>query len=264
MEKTHSNKINIPHLSPSTVNSWIENKYGFYNSKVLKKPFIGSAAMSRGKAIEFAINEWLKGVVQPAQLQRVAESNFIEECKESNVDINEVLAMKPSIAGLIEVAYKVYSEILPTGYLSQIKININLPGVQRSIIGYMDYHKPSVLTRDCKVVNRTPPKLSQGYVLQGSVYRYATTVNTVFDFFVDNKKPIHKCIELSDEEYAHGISYLTKACIALEELEECTDPERVMHLMSFPNLDAMWNEADVKEACDAWEIVYPPFKKKDD
>lgn len=263
MNKTHSNNINLPHLSPSTVNSWIENKYGFYNSKVKRMPFIGNAAMSRGKAIEFAINEWLAGNIQPSGLKQTAESNFQEECINANVDINDILAMKPSIAGLIDVAYNTYSIILPTGYLSQLKININLPSVQRTVVGYMDYHKPSVLTRDCKVVGRTPSKLSQGYIIQGSVYRYATTVNTVFDFFVDNKKPIHKELALTDEEYKHGISYLTKACIALEELEECEDPARVMHLMSFPNLDAMWNTDEVKEACDAWEIVYPPMKEKD-
>ena len=137
---------------------------------------------------------------------------------------------------------------------TQHKISVKLDGVERDVIGYLDFYQEGIRVRDSKVVSRSPSKLSQDYILQGSLYRKATGCEVVFDFFVDNKKPIHKPIILSDDEYIFGISYMTVAAKVLEELEVCDNPKRIIELMSFPNLDNLWTHADKVVAAKQWGI----------
>lgn len=251
---THTNGINLPHLSVSTINSWLDNKYSFYQSKVLGKRFVGNAATVRGQAVEESINLWIdhgNEDVRTTSLQVFDEKISQIEPKINPISYKDV---RDSIPGLAELALATYKQKFEGHhYRTQTKITARLEGVEREIIGYLDFYAHMV--RDCKVTSKTPSKLKQGYVLQGALYRLATGSEVAFDFFVDNKKPSYKEIALSDEEYEFGINYLTKAAKALEELESCDDPKRVMELMSFPNLESFWNYDDKKAAAKSIGII---------
>jgi hypothetical protein len=249
----HSNGIRIPHLSASTVNSFIQDRFGFYQSKVLGAPFTGNQYTCRGTAVEGAVNRWIETGCE--KFEDNALAIFHEEFKKTGMhplEAEDVLETIPKLARLAGNFYM--DEFATTKAVTQHKINVNLEGVKRPIIGYLDFYQPSLRVRDSKVVSKTPSKLSQPYVLQGALYNLATGLPVVFDFFVPNQKASHKPILLTDEDIEFGISYLTAAAKAIEELEQCDNPKRVMELMSFPNLDAFYNVKDKRKAANAWGI----------
>lgn len=252
----HTNGIHIPHLSASTINSFINDRFGFYQSKVMKAPFKGNQYTSRGTAVEHAVNCWIENPsLSDEILIKLCEEKFDEELSKTNVSKFTAEEIRESLPPLVKVALGFYKkEFESIKAETQHKFEYKLDGVTRPIIGYLDFYQPKVKVRDSKVVSKTPSKLSQAYILQGSLYRAAKEVGVCFDFFIPNKTAVHKSIELSDDEFIFGMSYLTRAAQVIEELETCDNPKRVMELMSFPNLDNFYNYEDRKEAAKIWGI----------
>lgn len=253
-ELQHSNGIYIPHLSASTINSFITDRFGFYQSKVKRAPFSGNQYTVRGQAVEGAINEWLeKG---DDNVRATALRLFDEKITETGLHKIVYEDVRDTVEDLADLAFGVYqNEFSGKNVVTQHKISCeNLPGVSRPIIGYLDFYLPEVVIRDSKVSNKTPSKLSQSYIIQGAFYKHTTGLDVVFDFFVPNKKPTYKDIWLTDENFKHGLSYMTQAAKVIEEIETCDDPKRLMELMSFPNIDALYNDKDKKKAAELWEI----------
>jgi len=251
---THTNGIKLPHLSASTISSFIGSRFGFYQSKVMNKPFEGNQFTSRGKAVEGAINHWIE-TGDDDDLIKVSLDMYDEELSKSGISAIAGQEVRDTIPGLVNLAHKVYAEEFSKNKaVTQHKITGRLEGVKRDIIGYLDFFQPAIAVRDSKVVSKTPSKLSQAYVIQGAFYRNATGLPVVFDFFIPNKTPVHKAIMLSDDEYLFGISYMTAAAKVIEEIEECSDASRMMELMSFPDLDSMYSAKDKEVAAKAWGI----------
>ena len=254
-ELTHTNNIHIPHLSASTINSFIGSRYGFYQSKVKGAPFQGNQYTARGTAVEHAVNCWLETGNQDGIA--VALKKFDEEVARAGLSRMAVEDERETIPGLVELALNFYGEVFAKNKaITQHKIDVQLDGISRKVVGYLDFYQFELAVRDSKVVSKTPSKLSQAYVLQGALYRKATGLPVTFDFFIPNKKPVQKSITLSDDEYIFGLSYLTRAAQVIEEIESCESPSRLMELMSFPDLSSMYNEHEKKEAARIWNIKY--------
>lgn len=254
-ELTHTNGIFIPHLSASTVNSFIESRHNFYQSKVKSKPFSGSEHTARGTAVEHGVNVWLENPDEKDILKHALDK-YDDEIKRAGMSVIAGADFRETIKGLLDVALKFYqSEFGERKAITQHKFEYQLDGVNRKIVGYLDFLQFDHAVRDSKVSGKSPSKLKQAYVLQGALYRKALNLPVYFDFFVANKTPVHKAFVLTDDEYAFGISYLTAAAKCIEEIEECTCPTRMMELMSFPNLEAMWTTKDKKEAAEIWGIT---------
>ena len=252
---THSNGINIPHLSASTINSFISSRFGFYQSKVLGAPFQGNVYTSRGTAVEHAVNTWIENP-NLGNYVDVALEKYDSEIKRAGISKISGEDVRATIPGLVEVAFKFYTqEFAVDKAVTQYKFSCKLDGVKRDVIGYLDYLIPSIRIRDSKVTSKTPSQLSQAYILQGALYKKATGLDVYFDFFIPNKTPVHKPIKLTDDEYLFGISYLTRAAQVIEEIEECENPKRLMELMSFPSLDDFWTYEEKKVAADRWGIT---------
>lgn len=252
---THSNGINIPHLSASTINSFITNRNGFYQSKVKGKPFKGNVYTARGTAVEHCINMWVETGIEDAV--SVALSKYNEECDKAEIhkfdsDRADIAASVEKMAPFALGIFQGLSEDQkPT---TQYKFSTNLNGVKRPIIGYLDFLFEGKRVRDTKVVSKTPSSLKQDYQIQGALYKHAMQLPVTFDFIIPNKAPAHKAIELTDDEFLFGISYMTRAAQVIEEIEECENPTRMMELWSFPDLSAMFNQRDKDEACEIWNI----------
>jgi hypothetical protein len=256
-ELTHTNGINIPHLSASTINSFITSRFGFYQSKVLGSPFQGNQYTARGTAVEHGVNTWIENPgIDPKECYAYMFKKFDEEVERAGLSRMTVEEVRDSLEGLLAVALKFYMiEFKDRPAVTQHKFECNLEGVKRPIIGYLDYFQQDHAVRDSKVTSKTPSKLSQNYILQGALYRKAKKTNVYFDFFIPNKTPVHKPIVLTDDEFIFGISYLTRAAQVIEEIEECDNPKRMMELMSFPNLDDFWTFPEKKAAADKWDII---------
>lgn len=259
LDLIHSNGINMRTLSPSTINSFIERRGTWYRQKVEGMKFQPNPNMARGTAVEAAINHWIAGGEVSAMTQ-VAFNKFDQELEEwkktaSKGGMDKYVELKDSIPGLVEVAYKHYdTEFTMTKPMSQCQISCTLPGVQREIIGYLDYYRPKIMVNDCKVSAKTPSGLSQGYIIQGAIYQHATGCPVTFDFMVPNKTPISKSIMLTDEQFIFGLSYAAEAAKVLEALEICESPKEVMKLMAFPNLSSFFTHEEKAEAAAEYGI----------
>lgn len=254
MDFSFSNGIHIPHLSASTINSFITDRPRFYASKVLRDPFKGNVYSSRGTAVEHSINVWVETGFD--DVQKTALDKYDEELAKNNISPIVGEEIRETIPGLALLALETYKNLFSSGKpVTQKKIETTLPGVKRSIIGYLDFDLPKII-RDSKVVSKTPSKLSQSYILQGALYKHSEKKDVVFDFFVPNKKPVHKAIELTDDDLIFGLSYLTAAAKVIEEIEECGDIKRMMELcLSFPNIEALYNMPDKIAAAKKWDIA---------
>jgi hypothetical protein len=246
IELIHSNGIHLPHLSPSTINSFITDRFGFYKSKVLGAPFKGNGYTARGTAVEAGVNTLITGEGDPLE---VCNNTFKEELSKAGVSMLEVEYIYDSLPGLIDVAVDHFSAVFKNNDAkSQTFIEARLEGVERKVIGYLDFDMVNLIV-DCKVTSKSPSKLSQNYAIQGSVYRKATGKQVEFHFVVPNKKPVIKTIRLSDDEYSFYIAYATLAAQRIEAIERCECPKTMMNLiLSFPDLSAMWNDKDRNEA----------------
>jgi len=244
MQDNQFQGLELDHLSPSTVNSFIENKIQFVRNKVLKEPFKGNANMSRGSAIEHAVNEKFNGDKRAPELIAIERYKALQE--------NQGWADKPdveeTIAPIAKVAWPYYQKIADGKRPKmQQKLNFQSKHLQRPIIGFLDYMFPFGI-RDCKVVGRTPSKLKQSYVIQGAVYSKVFKMPVTFDFFIPMAREVRAVsIPISEEEVRYGWKYFMKAAKAIESLIETIDPTEVMHIMAFPNLEAIWDEEERKE-----------------
>lgn len=251
----HSNGINMNYLSPSTINSYIERRNQWFHQKVARDAkFEPSPNMARGTAIEHAINCWIE-TGESSNMNDLMMEKYQEELKEwfktagqkALEKEKEIVATMPRI---LEKAHSVFDvEFCMHKPLTQAKISCRLPNTTLDILGYMDYFRSGKLVNDLKIVSKTPSGLSQGYIIQGALYRFATGCPVTFNHFIPQVKEVkHEPITLSDEEYNFGISYATKAVQCLEALQVETDPAKVIKLMAFPNLSSYWTyeeKADV-------------------
>lgn len=254
------NGINMNYLSPSTINSFIERRPQWYRQKVLGEKFKPSPNMARGTAIEHAINGWIETRETENMHDRMMEK-YQEELKNwfpiaSNKALEKEKEIVETMPRLLEKAFQVYEKEftmrLPE---TQAKIGCRLPGTDIDILGYLDYLRKGIRVNDMKIVSKTPSGLSQGYVIQGSLYKYATGCPVTFDHFIPLKKEVkHEPITLTDDQYVFGISYATKAILVLQELQTAQDPRRIMELMAFPNLAALWTYEEKAEAAEAYGI----------
>jgi hypothetical protein len=255
----YSNNIHLPHLSPSTINSFITNRYGFYRSKVIRAAFKGSPPMCRGSAVESCVNYAIEkeGNVTTEEIQELAITFFKSEMENSNLSWVKYIDVMNTVPGLACLAVNTYMEICNGMWpISQQKVSARIDGIERDIMGYTDYTFIDRCVRDCKVVSQTPSKLSQSYIIAGSFYKLCTGLPVVFDFFVNNKKPAYKSICLTDDDYVFGLKYMTLAAKRIEEIERCDNPNKMMHLiMSFPDLSSFYSPEERVEAAASIGIV---------
>lgn len=254
----HSNGLFIPHLSASTISSFIENRFGFFQSKVMRTPFRGNWFTALGQAVEHGVNVWLENPGKTMDYLMHANEKYDEQIKDTGSPRDKVIEYRNLIPGMLDLALRHYKRTFAeTGAVTQQKIEARLDGVERDILGYLDFYQEGVAVRDSKVVGRSPSAIKQAYILQGSLYRHATGLPVIFDFFITNKTPVHKPIELSDEDFEFGLSYITRAAQVLEEIETCESPKRLFELCSFPNLEAFYNEGEKIQAAKIWNITVP-------
>lgn len=236
----------LNHLSPSTINSFLQNKLKFATKITSKVEFIPNPKMQLGKAVEEGINQSLLGMPLEACYE-AARQEYLKE-----FPLETAPGPIEQLVSLAAGHYLNYHSFDP--WESQSKITVSIEGIKLPIIGFTDYKNRSQW-RDTKVSGKTPSKLSQNYLLQGTVYRLATGLPGGFDFFVYLKSGVkHTYLPLTDEDYAFGLSYLKATCQAIEKLMEETDPLEIIKLMAFPDLESIWDEGERKEVMNLYGI----------
>ena len=243
----------LPHLSASTINSFIEYRHQFFASKVEKLPFVTNVNMARGKAVEHGINVMLNGRDEQTA-QTGALNVWQKEIKGIGLDPRTV-EFQATLAEGVRTGGEYYRKVDERAPTQQQKIEITLDGCKLPIIGYLDYLY-NEFVRDCKITGKTPSKLRQSYIIQGAIYKKAMDLPVWFDFGIPLKGGWKwKPIPLTDEEYEFGLSYAIAAAKNIEALQNSIDPSEVMELcLAFPNLDAIWDDKEKDRQCERYGI----------
>lgn len=250
------------HLSPSTINSFIERRSEWYMNKVAKvTKFKTTDYLQRGKGVEAALQHWLETRnFDEAVKVGVSELFDFPDGELQGEELEKLHAHKEDLPKYLGKAIEVYS-----GYLgfrkAQHKIEVLVEGCTIPIIGYIDFLFSGFWT-DLKVLSRKPSGLSQGYMIQGAVYYLATGLPGTFTCLVKNNPksgPVFHCYEevLSQQKRSieYYVEYIKLACRAIEGVYKSVhngDTDALVKHMSFPSLESFYSEKDADAALAYW------------
>lgn len=205
----------ITHLSPSSINAWINAPSLWILEKLLKFRGVMGCAAHRGTAAEAGVSAGLfdhglsdddcLAVALPVYDRLTALTGDPKRDSERAV-----------IPGMIRQGLALRSHGLPTrsneasrfGSLEQHKVEIVLEGVGVPVIGYLDWlYAEEIL--DLKTTLRVPTSMSEAHLRQASVYKTAHFDKRVRFFYVSDKKAEKHT--LTREQYDVAMRELTMA-----------------------------------------------------
>ena len=247
-----SETLEMKHFSASTVNTFLENRAGWLR-KLLGDKFNGNHHTCRGTSVEAGINFWLAGDSEgTTEAIKHAIEVWEKETEFLEIEENTKLEFKQSLAplincGVVSVQEK-YLDVYKKELKQQIPIKIDVPGCKRPCIGYIDWLIPDKLIIDNKVSGKSPSKLSQGYLIQASVYNKALGLPVEFHYEIANKTPKAMVLIPTKEDLEYGWKLFCRAARAIEAILDNPMDYDLMEALFLPNPDAYYNDEERNKA----------------
>jgi hypothetical protein len=241
------------HLSPSSLNTWINAPSLFVLEKLLGHRGGMGCAAHRGSATETGVSAGL-----------FDHSLSVDDCVAvalPHYDKLTALSGDPKrederkvIPGMVAQGLALRSHgrpIMPNGesrYGSgvQHKVEIRLEGVGVPVIGYLDWlYADEIL--DLKTTLRVPSAMSETHVRQASVYKTAHYDKRVRFFYVSDKKGEKHT--LTREQYDQAMREMTCAAQRLERfLSLSDDPHELAAIVPHSSESFYFNDPATKAA----------------
>lgn len=254
------------HLSPSTINSFLERRSVWFKEKVLKQGvFQQTPYFIRGTAVEAGIIEVLKGK-SLAEAVEVAENLVKAENVDhlSKEDLEKLAVHYSSLRGYIEagaVEIQMYGQMVD----NQRQISLQLDSCSMPIMGYVDFVMDTPAVLDTKILGKKPSGLTQSYSIQGTVYRVATKLPVIFIAVVRTEpkgvptfKAYQENVEKQELPLIYWLDYIKMATEAIEGVYDCAisgDTIGLIKHMSFPDLSSMFEQRDRNEMLKMWKTL---------
>ncbi len=222
----------IKHLSPSSLNLWLENP-GLWTIRYLAnvKDETG-AAMARGSAVEVGMLHGLHG----KDAIGAALANF--DLNIAGEIADHIDAERKMIAPMVEqcAKWKAPSPVVA----SQFKVEYWLDGVSVPVIGYLDFAFEDIDV-DLKTTKACPSSPRANHVRQAALYRAARNKRGAL-LYVTHAK--HAFYEIDDEARDRGLGELQSAALSLQRfLTKCDSAEDAIRALPM-NMDSfMWSDA---------------------
>lgn len=210
-------KHGIDHLSPSSINLWLNCPSLFVLEKLLKFRGQMGASAHRGTATEAGVSAGLfdhslttdacLSVALPIYDRLTALSGDPKRDAERSV-----------IAGMIKQGLALRGHGAPhvpnfsVGSVPQHKIKIDLEGIPVPIIGYLDFLYDDEII-DLKTTLRVPSSMSETHLRQASIYKCANMDKRVRFMYVSDKKSEKHT--LTREQYDVAMREITQASLRL-------------------------------------------------
>ena len=208
-------KHGIEHLSPSSINSWINAPSLWILEKLLKFRGQMGASAHRGTATEVGVS-----------LGLFDHAASLETCVAAALPVYDKLtalsgdpkrdAERAVIPGMIKQGLALREHGVPLtpneegrfGSAPQHKVEIQLEGVGVPVIGYLDWMYADEII-DLKSTLRVPSSMSETHLRQASVYKTAHMDRRVRFFYVSDKRAEKHT--LAREQYDVAMRELTCA-----------------------------------------------------
>lgn len=241
----------IEHLSPSSINSWINAPSLWVLEKLLKHRSAMGAAAHRGTATEVGVSAGLfdHGLSQadclalalPVYDRLTALSGDPKRDAERSV-----------INGMIGQGLALRSHGVPFmpndaprfGSEKQHKVEVRLEGVAVPVIGYLDWlYADEIL--DLKTTLRVPSAMSETHLRQATIYKVAHPDKRVRFFYCSDKRSEKHT--LTREQYDVALRELTGASLRLERfLSLSDDPHELATIVPHESESYFWNDPATK------------------
>jgi len=251
--------IELKHHSASSINKFVSQRALWYLEKLKKIPFKGNQNTARGKAVEEGMNKHFEGYNEQECIRHACQV-----FTENTIGMIVVPTFRATIAPMVKEGIKSITSSFEGTPAMQGKIHLDLPSVQRPIIGYLDYDYDKMIV-DNKVSGKTPNELSLNYKIQGAIYKEATGKDVYFHYVIPLKESVKtKIIKLSDAEYKQGILFATKAAEAIEKvIDSCVDYDTMM-AFCFPNPGSMFGGEEEALVMKHWEVYSGDIENEGD
>jgi hypothetical protein len=220
----------IDHLSPSSINSWINAPSLWVLEKLLKHRGNMGAAAHRGTATEAGVSAGLfNHDLSDDDCVAIALPQFDKLTALSGDPKRET--ERAVIPGMIRQGLALRSHGVPQrpnqparfGSGEQHKVEITLEGVGVPVIGYLDWLYPDEIL-DLKTTLRVPSSMSETHLRQASVYKTAHMDRRVRFFYVSDKRAEKHT--LTREQYDQAMRELIGASQRLERFLGLSDDPR--------------------------------------
>lgn len=214
-------KHGIDHLSPSSINTWINAPSLWVLEKLLK--FRGSmgAAAHRGTATEAGVSAGLfDHTLDQDACVAVAMPIFDRLTALSGDPKRET--ERAVIPGMIRQGLALREHGVPQrpNQGDQHKVEITLDDIGVPVIGFLDWLYPNEVL-DLKTTLRVPSGMSETHLRQASVYKTAHMDKRVRFFYVSDKKAEKHT--LTREQYDQAMRELTGAALRLQRFLSLSD-----------------------------------------
>lgn len=241
----------IDHLSPSSLNSWINAPSLWVLEKLLKFRGPMGAAAHRGTAVEVGVSAGLFDHSMTPEACTMAALPVFDKLTALSGDPKRA-EERAAIPGMVEQGLALRSHgmpIMPNGETRfgsgvQHKVEIALEGVSVPVIGYLDWLYPDEIL-DLKTTLRVPSSMSETHLRQASVYKTAHMDRRVRFFYVSPKKSEKHT--LTREQYDVAMRQLIGSAQRLERfLALSNDPHELAAVVPHSSESFYFNEPTTK------------------
>jgi len=232
-------------LSPSSINTYINDPPMWVMRYLFKVKSSSGAAAVRGNALEFALEKkYTEGEFDYSTL----EAKFITLCAESMIALDTKSAQKEmkSLTNFGEVIDKCFDYDNLESYQERVEVKLN--DLSIPIMGYIDFRfKDKVV--DLKTTNRMPSEPTQAQNRQMALYSMAYPSNEIELFFASSKN--HKKFKLTN--LAEYKKQLEKVAHTIQKFLSISNDKHELASFVYPNTDSwMWGTQMKEEAKKIW------------
>jgi len=228
-------KHGIDHLSPSSLAVYRNAPALWVMRYLYKFDDERSAAAFRGLAVEAGLDYFLFESGPTTEATNRAMMNFaLNTDGEINEEIEAEMAVIPQCLGRAIVQM----EGMGKPIARQKRIEINLPGIEVPIMGYIDYRYPEFLV-DLKTTLRMPSTIRPDHMVQLACYSEAEGVPPHVCYVTPKKAEIYPLQEKEKQEAlwtlkhsAHAIRALLDAADTKEEAAKLFVPDTSHYMFS--------------------------------
>ena len=252
----------IDHLSPSSINCYIDDVplwimrylYGYRNG--------GGPAMWRGTAVDHAVGNFFgcngKKLSLPEAIKE-SDSEYkrlLDYCNtqypEQIVDIDKYNREGRMVSSYTKAALEFYSKLgEPSSY--QKEISLNLEDVPVPITGFIDLQYKDII-RDIKTTGRMPSEVSSAHARQLSVYAKAEGCVPLLDYICVSSKGSEVVTQPVEGVEAH-IKVVRQVALAIMNLLSFSNDKQAIAELFYPNLDDWkWGDDEKRFAEQIWSI----------
>lgn len=237
-------KFQIEHLSPSSLNMYIEQP-AFWLMKYLYrdtfKDVVGPSAW-RGNAVEAGVDMWLMTQPPKRNLSACISAAMARYEMDAQGDLSDdVEKERKNVSLILQQAIEALADE-PVPDARQVEINLWLDGIEVPVQGFIDYVWPDKCL-DLKTTLRMPSEVPGSHARQVSTYTAAKGRPCGLLYVTPTK---HKYQHIVDVD-TH-LAYLAKQAKAVRNLLWVCDNREQVAKFFLPDLDHYWFKRDEAKA----------------